>query len=166
MTEYNYVASYKNGKFHSFTKEASVIRTRGNVYRNQDLYTLCGTRSVLKDYSDCDRFWYKDGLKHRENDLPAVIYGIKSRNLRWYINGKKDREDAPAYINIGEEDDKNGDEKWEIRWYREGLKHREDGPAVVKSDGTMEWYKKGELKKSKKEKGFNKKTKIIRNIMK
>lgn len=156
MTEYNYVAFYRMGKYHSFGKEASVIRSRVDVYRKQDLYELCSTRSVFKDYSGCDRFWYKDGKKHRGNDLPAVIYGIKSRNLRWYENGKKNREDAPAYINIGEETDKNGDEIWEMRWYKEGLKHREKGPAVVKSDGTMEWYENGELKKSKKEKGFNK----------
>jgi hypothetical protein len=154
MTEYDYVATYQGGKYHSFTEEASVIRTRGDKCMGVNLHKLCGLESPIhKNYDNCDRFWYKDGIKHRDDNLPAVIYGIENSNMRWYVNGKKHNDDGPAYINTGH---KCG---WEIRWYIKGLKHREDGPAVVKSDGTMEWYEKGELMKSKKKEGFNKENK-------
>jgi hypothetical protein len=78
------------------------------------------------------RYYYKDGLKHRE-DGPAVesLWGDKY----WWIEGKLHREDGPAIIF------NNTREEW---WYR-GKRHREDGPAIINLEGSKEWYYNGEL---------------------
>ena len=39
-------------------------------------------------YADDSKFWYRNGLKHRDNDLPAVIYA--NGDKYWYKNGKMD----------------------------------------------------------------------------
>jgi hypothetical protein len=54
---------------------------------------------------------------------------------RWFLNGKRHREDGPAVIYA------NGTQKW----YRNDLLHREDGPAIVWFDGTHEWWINGEF---------------------
>ena len=51
---------------------------------------------------------------------------------RWYLNGKRHREDGPAVIYA------NGDKFW----YLNGKCHREDGPAVIASDAKY-WYLNG-----------------------
>jgi antitoxin component YwqK of YwqJK toxin-antitoxin module len=44
-----------------------------------------------------NQYWYKNGLKHRENDLPAIIYNDGTQI--WYQNGKLHRENnMPAVI--------------------------------------------------------------------
>lgn len=77
--------------------------------------------------------WYKDGLLHRENDLPAVIHADGTRE--WYKDGQRHRDhDLPAIIHS------NGKQMW----YLNGLKHRDnDGPSVVYPNGTQKWYYKG-----------------------
>jgi hypothetical protein len=37
-------------------------------------------------YSSGDQFWYQNGLRHRDNDLPAIIYANGTQE--WYKNGK------------------------------------------------------------------------------
>ena len=61
------------------------------------------TGYVIKVNNYDDRFWYKDGVLHRE-DGPAVecINGDKA----WYKNGKLHREDGPAI------EWSNGDKEW------------------------------------------------------
>jgi len=50
-------------------------------------------------------FWYKNGKRHREKDLPAIIY--YNGDMYWYKNGIQHREkDKPAIINH------NGDMSW------------------------------------------------------
>ena len=48
----------------------------------------------------------------------------------WYLNGKRHREDGPAYEGT------NGDKAW----FLNGKRHREDGPACEDTNGTKEWY--------------------------
>ena len=55
-------------------------------------------------------------------------------NKRWYLHGKKHREDGPAV------EFANGDKMW----YLHDLYHREDGPAVEFVNGDKEWYLHGE----------------------
>jgi len=49
---------------------------------------------MVRVHSDGTQFWYKDGLRHRE-DGPAVIVGDSKF---WYYNGLLHREDGPAII--------------------------------------------------------------------
>ena len=54
---------------------------------------------------------------------------------RWYLNGKRHREDGPALEYA------DGTKFW----YLNGKRHREDGPAVEYADGTKCWYLNDEL---------------------
>jgi hypothetical protein len=70
----------------------------------------------------------------------------------WLRNGKRHREDGPAYIFMGRA-------MWYLdgeltravelnntqRWYRNNKLHRDDGPAVIQADRTQLWYRNGEL---------------------
>lgn len=49
---------------------------------------------TVKVYSDGDKYWYLNGLRHRE-DGPAVEYSDGSKKS-WYLNGLLHREDGPA----------------------------------------------------------------------
>lgn len=89
---------------------------------------------------DLVEVWYKDGLLHRSEDQPAVIFAYTDDILKefkysrdylgkihhigekyWFINGKLSRENGPAYES---ESDEN------FVWYKDGLIHRIGGPAV------------------------------------
>lgn len=79
--------------------------------------------------------WYKNGLQHRDDDLPASIYvdGTKV----WYNNGLIHRDgDLPAYIDI----------KYSRQeWYKNGKKHRDgDLPAIIHGDCQI-WCKEGKF---------------------
>ncbi len=52
----------------------------------------------------------------------------------WWLNGKRHREDGPAYEGV------NGTRRWALhgRW------HREDGPAISMANGYREWWLYGE----------------------
>lgn len=49
-------------------------------------------------------------------------------------NGKKHRENGPAYEGIDGEQ----------QWWQDGVLHREDGPAVIHDDGVEETWVRGE----------------------
>lgn len=71
--------------------------------------------------------WYKNGVLHRDNDLPAVIYKIKIRE--WWKNGQLHRDKKPACIAFGLK-----------VWAQNGVFHRLDGPAVEAYGGRKKWY--------------------------
>lgn len=52
------------------------------------------------------RFWRLNGLRHRDNDLPASEFSCGSKH--WCINGQFHRINGPAYI------DSFGHKKWYI----------------------------------------------------
>jgi len=55
------------------------------------------TEYTFEKYTSGNKYWYKNGLYHREKDLPAVIYS--DRDMYWYKNGIQHREnDKPAVI--------------------------------------------------------------------
>ncbi len=62
-------------------------------------------------------------------------YSDSDGTQRWYKDGKRHREDGPAYINP------NGTQSW----YKDGNLHREDGPAIIYTNGRQYWYKDGKL---------------------
>ena len=74
-----------------------------------------------------NKVWYLNGKRHRE-DGPA--YEGTNGDKKWYLNGKRHREDGPACEYA------NGDK----HWYLNGNLHREDGPAVEYSNGTKAWW--------------------------
>jgi hypothetical protein len=73
--------------------------------------------------------WRRMHLRHRENDLPAVLYS--DGTMEWHSGGNKHREnDLPAVITS------DGTKMW----YYLGKKHRTNGlPAVIHKDG-REFY--------------------------
>ena len=89
--------------------------------------TKYGEYTVL-DAGNAKR-WYLNGKRHRE-DGPAIEYTDGDKH--WYKNGKLHRTDGPAieYADGAK------------YWYINGLLHRTDGPAVI-SFGTQEWYING-----------------------
>lgn len=88
-------------------------------------------------WPDGTQMWYhgvnQDQL-HRDGDLPAIIWGVKTRE--WYQFGKKHRDgDRPAYIGIG----------GTCAWYCHGQLHRVNGrPAIIRDDGSQEWWEYGD----------------------
>jgi len=54
--------------------------------------------------------------------------------VRYYLNGKKHREDGPAM------ESSDGTKRWFNNWRL----HREDGPAVEYANGSKEWFINGE----------------------
>ncbi len=105
---------------------------------------LCGTKLYYKNgllHRDNDlpaiieangtKQWYQNGLKHRDNDLPAMIYSDGSKC--WFQNDLLHREnDLPAGIY------QNGD----LFWFKNGLRHREnDLPAIIFHNGDQYWYR-------------------------
>ena len=117
---------------------------------NKDLFeTLQDSRTVKYLKRECVQYkqphgrvrntnrtvtWYKEGLKHRDGDLPAVVW--YSGRREWYKNGLLHRDgDLPAIVwSDGSQ-----------QWYKEGKIHRDgDLPAIVLSNGDQVWFKDGE----------------------
>jgi hypothetical protein len=98
---------YKNNKYHSYGNYPARI-----VY-NKNRKT---------------EYYYKDGLKHREEG-PAIIEYIDcvKRKEHYYVDNKLHRNDGPAYI-IYNLDGK--DIQYE-QWYRYGKIHCEYGPSTT-----------------------------------
>lgn len=104
------------------------------------------------------KYWYKDGLLHRENDLPAIE--CPCGHKEWYIQGKLHREDdMPAKIDYGVTHywyrEESNHYKFPVAsdksiclqsWFKEGKLHRDqDLPAVIYADGSQLWFKEGKL---------------------
>jgi hypothetical protein len=85
-------------------------------------------------HSDGTQIWYQNGLKHRDNDLPAIIYSDGSQC--WYQNDLLHRDnDLPAGL-------LNGDQFW----FQNGLRHRNnDLPAIIYANGDKYWYQNERL---------------------
>jgi|SRR5690606_16973430 len=75
-----------------------------------------------------DKFWYKNGLLHRE-DGPAREYADGDKY--WYLNGILHREYGPAIERLN----------YSKEWYKNRERHREDGPAIEYANGNKLWYK-------------------------
>jgi hypothetical protein len=73
--------------------------------------------------------WYKNGLLHRDGDLPAFI--SSGGTLGWYKNGKYHRDgDKPAWIWP------NGT----LVWLKNGDWHRTTGPAIIYPNNKKEYW--------------------------
>lgn len=93
--------------------------------------------------------WYKNGLIHRDNDLPAVV---RHDYLMWYQYGKKHRNgDKPAVIaRMDESEYRNVSTMfihYKDEYYINDKLHRDNNlPAVVDIvRNSLEWHVNGEL---------------------
>jgi hypothetical protein len=79
--------------------------------------------------------WYKNGVEHRDNDLPAVEY--KNGDKEWRMYGKLHRENGKPAV------------EWvdgRKEWWVNGKPHRDGGlPAVEYANGNKEWWVNGKL---------------------
>jgi hypothetical protein len=79
-----------------------------------------------------NKWWYKDGVRHRDGDLPAVEQA--DGNKFWYKDGKLHREgDLPAIEWV------SGTKSW----YKDNKPHRVGGPASVYEGKIPFWYFEG-----------------------
>jgi len=116
--KYKHFNSYKNGKLHSFTDEnGEYLPARVTSYG--------------------DKIWCKEGLIHRENDLPALIEK-DDRRQEWRINGKLHREgDLPSIIYLNRY----------CEYYKNGKTHRDDDengnpqPALIEHHKQIRFFK-------------------------
>ena len=43
------------------------------------------TKYTFDKYKSGNKYWYKNDLRHRDRDLPAIIY--RDGYMTWYIDG-------------------------------------------------------------------------------
>jgi hypothetical protein len=96
-------------------------------------------------YATGSQEWYVNGVLHRDNDLPAIIRATGTR--MWYRNGVKHRD--PAADGDGGDSEERPAVIWacgDQEWWQNGTLHREnDLPAMILADGTRKWYQNGLL---------------------
>lgn len=75
------------------TNDGAIIHYKNGLPHNDHLPTIVDNKN---------RFWFKDGKLHRDDDEPAFIYGevgIGTYAIEWFKNGKLHRDnDKPAII--------------------------------------------------------------------
>jgi hypothetical protein len=78
--------------------------------------------------------YYKHGILHRENDLPALI--LCTGETYYYFNGLPHRDNGkPAVIT-----------PFQLEYWKHGKLHRDDGlPAVLICSGQEEYWENGDL---------------------
>jgi antitoxin component YwqK of YwqJK toxin-antitoxin module len=125
--------------FEELTKHTNYIVSCNRIILDKEIkwFELKNIKlKLLETYKNINgnQWWFKNGKRHRDNDLPAVIFPNGAQY--WYQNGEIHRDnDLPAIIKA------NGNQYW----YKNGLKHRDnDLPAIIRTDGTQEWYKNGQ----------------------
>jgi len=83
-------------------------------YKYGKLHRINGPALIerLIDRNKTTESWYKNGKRHRDGELPAVIIHYDgSVSKRWYKNGKLHRINGPAVIGC------NGSQLW----YKNGV---------------------------------------------
>ena len=110
----------------------------GRTYRNGLLHSYDDNPAAISDVL-LTQFWYKNGKRHREGDLPAVY---SRTNSEWYENGKRHREGGlPAVVFMGRDLFSPGGYN---EWWVNGVRHREGGlPALQAQNGRSEWWVNG-----------------------
>ena len=72
-----YIGATKYFKYDNYTEKPTLHRTEGPAI----------------EYTNGSKYWYRDGVPHRDGG-PAVE---SSGQKQWYQNGVRHREDGPAY---------------------------------------------------------------------
>lgn len=133
---------YYNGLLHRECDLPAIIIDRGGTF-TEKFAKFIMPQKIAYSSSELDNevpdkdvyyqeYYFKRGLLHRENNLPAIVGNNGTR--QYLVNGKyQDRGDEPNAIdNFGRK-----------RWYNKiGQLHRDnDLPAVITSDGSLMWYR-------------------------
>jgi hypothetical protein len=129
---------YSKVMFEELTKHTNFIVSCKRIILNEEIKWFELKNIKLKlfetyENKNGDQYWYKNGLYHRDNDLPAIIFS--DGDQYWYKNGKINRDnDLPAVIFS------DGSQIW----CKNGKQHRDnDLPAVIYSSGSQFWFKNG-----------------------
>jgi hypothetical protein len=104
----------------------------GSTYRNGLIHSYDDQHSMI---NSCVQLWFRDGVMHRDGDLPAYVDG-DTDTQRWYKNGLLHRECGPAVI------EDYGLQGIYQEWWLEGLRHRVGGPAFI-NNHRSEWWENG-----------------------
>jgi hypothetical protein len=127
MTFYELEQSIPDGKF---------IAPSGSEYHYKDhkLHNDNGPAIYKKFKNGYKQVWLQHGVKHRDDDLPAVIDSTYGKS--WYKNGLLHRIGKPSFIGV------NG----RLEFHEEGKWHRDDHkPAYISINESvilpqMIWY--------------------------
>jgi hypothetical protein len=133
------------GELHSINDEPAYYSTQILYYDFVKIWFFNGKVHRHNNFGDDENFptiiyeangtntykWYKDGLLHRENDLPSAIYNNNYCKI-WHKYGKRHREadpdqkDLPAFINL------DGLQEWWVNGYH----HRDDdyNPVIIRDN--------------------------------
>jgi hypothetical protein len=72
---------------------ANIREDRGNrTYLNGRLHSFNDRPALIDDFGNI--FWYRFGLLHRGNNLPAIIWADGTRE--WRIDGRYIRSESPS----------------------------------------------------------------------
>ena len=87
-----------------------------------------------------DKYWYKNGKLHRDNDLPAVEQS--NGNKYWHKNGKLHRENGPAIeYYYGRKSYFLENKYYAEENYYKTLKEINDLPLEIKLTHEKEWVR-------------------------
>lgn len=132
------------GELHSINDEPSYYSKQFSYHKNIKIWFFNGKVHRYNNFGDDENFptviyeangtktykWYKDGLLHRENDLPSTIYHDNYCKI-WHKYGKRHRDgDLPAFINL------DGLQEWWVNGYH----HRDNDKPVIIRDNIF-YYK-------------------------
>ena len=114
------------------------------------------------EYSIGPKYWWVNGKRHRDGDLPAIDNNVTGKQ-EWWVNGKRHRDGGlPAVVGtfglrewwVAGKLHRDGDQPavvsyWHQIWVVNGKRHRDGGmPAVERSYqtasiGRQEWWFEG-----------------------
>ena len=122
--------TYANGVLHSFDDKPAENWDGIQIwYQNGLKHRDNDLPAVIDSFGT--QIWYQNGRYHRNNDQPAILWYNESK--LWYQNGKLHRDnDLPAVVYLDAE-----------FWYQHDNQHRANGPAVIRKNGTKEWWQNG-----------------------
>jgi hypothetical protein len=126
--------TYLFGKEHSIYDEPSRVENGFREWHYNGILHRTDDKPAMI-YSNGLMVWYKNGMIHRDGDKPAVI----GKDKLWYKNGMIHRDnDKPARITT-----------YRHQLYSNGALHRMGGPAIVYDDGSTDYYINGKWYTSK-----------------
>lgn len=122
-------------QYHHDSEFCEIYLKDGKLHRDENdlpaFINLCSFEGLREE-------WWQNGVRHRDNDLPAV----KSyENIEYWINGKRHRDKGPAKISIFHD---------QVEYYQNDQLHRLDGPAVFYNQ--LRFWDEDEDEKETKEK--------------
>lgn len=117
----------KKGELHSYNDEPALITEKCKIWYKNGLKHRDGDKPAMV-FDDGTNVWFKNGLQHRDNDKPAVVYFTGTSE--WWFNDKFHRKNGPALIEPG----------FCVSYFQNNKPHRTDGPAIELINGVKLWF--------------------------